>query len=131
MEMTGQDSDMTGTTVCCWSKGQKDRLNIDATTKLMNGKVVRFEATKPTAITLSWPGVKGDNITVKLGWENFLTVKLNPKDAIVTCKFKSSDKGVVSVDKYGCASCNKAGTATITVTTDNGLKATLTITVKK
>ena len=44
-------------------------------------------------------------------------------------KWKSSKSSVVKVDANGKVTAKKAGTATITATTKNGLKATCKITV--
>ena len=55
---------------------------------------------------------------------------VTPKDCTdKSVKWKSSKSSVVKVDANGKVTAKKAGTATITATTKNGLKATCKITV--
>ena len=50
-------------------------------------------------------------------------------DSVV--KYKSSNKKVATVTKYGVITAKKKGKATITVTLKSGLKLKLTVKVKK
>ncbi len=60
-----------------------------------------------------------------------LTVTATPSDSYVgTLTWTSSDNSVVTVDDYGDLSSVGLGTATVTVTNDRGLSASVTVTVK-
>ena len=65
---------------------------------------------------------------VALGNTKKLAVTVNPKNS--TLKWSSSNTGVVKVDANGKLTPVALGTATITVETLHGLKATCTVTVK-
>lgn len=67
--------------------------------------------------------------TLKAGKKITLTAKINPTKSTDTLKWSSSNKKVATVDKYGVVTAKKAGTATITVKTSSGKKATCKITV--
>lgn len=69
-------------------------------------------------------------LSMKAGEEIFLTATLKPSTATDTIKWKSSNKKIVSVDKYGYISAKKKGKATITATIKNGKKVSCKITVK-
>lgn len=59
-----------------------------------------------------------------------LKATVTPENSVdKTVTFKSSKSSVVKVDANGKVTAKKAGTATITATTKNGLKATCKITV--
>ena len=66
---------------------------------------------------------------VALGDTKTLEVDVNPKNS--TLKWTSSDTSVVKVDESGKLTPKSIGTATITVETLHGLKATCTVTVKQ
>ena len=76
--------------------------------------------------------VKLDYTSLTLGkGENFEIKKIiSPSDATTNCTWVSSDKSVLSVNKFGEISSFSEGTATITITTKNGKKATCKVTVK-
>ena len=80
----------------------------------------------PTGVTLSAP-----RTTIGLGESLQLVAQMEPSDVSGTLKFSTSNAKYVSVSEDGVITGKRAGTATITVKTYNGLKATLKITVKK
>ena len=80
----------------------------------------------PSGVSLS-----AARTTIGLGEKLQLSALLEPADVVGTLKFSSSNTRYVTVDANGVITGKKAGTATITVKTYNGLKATLKITVKK
>ena len=78
-------------------------------------------------------GVRLDKTTLaaELGQGGYLYAQVEPADASnLRCTWKSSDPSVVTVDAAGMYSFHKAGTAVITVTTeDGGFQASCTVTV--
>lgn len=69
-------------------------------------------------------------LSLKKGKTYTLKATVTPKDCTdKSVKWKSSKSSVVKVDANGKVTAKKAGTATITATTKNGLKATCKITV--
>lgn len=87
-------------------------------------KVSDVKAPKKISIT------QGKAATVKKGKKLTLKVKLNPTDARYALTWTTSNKNVATVSKKGVVTAKKAGTAKITVATQNGKKATITITVE-
>ena len=81
----------------------------------------------PTAIKIT----QGKKKTTKVGKKLTLKVKLTPSKAKTKLTWKSSNKKVATVSSKGVVKAKKPGKAKITVTTANGKKATITITVKK
>ena len=81
---------------------------------------------KPTGISFT----NGKTVTLKVGQTLKLGTALKPTNARTTLTWKSSKKGVASVDGSGLVTANKKGTAKITVTTANKKKATITIKVE-
>lgn len=79
-----------------------------------------------TSITLDKP-----TLTMNKGTEATLQATINPSDATMdkTLTWTTSKESVVTVDGSGKIQAMGAGTATITVTTSNNLKATSEITV--
>ena len=70
------------------------------------------------------------DLTLKKGKSYTLKATVTPENSVdKTVTFKSSKSSVVKVDANGKVTAKKAGTATITATTKNGLKATCKITV--
>ena len=67
--------------------------------------------------------------TLVVGAKLTLTAKLKPTGAKTTLTWTSSNKKVAKVTSKGVVKALKKGTATITVRTSNGLKATCKITV--
>jgi len=80
----------------------------------------------PTAITLAAP-----KTAIGVGEAMQLTPVITAEGSSGAVKYTSSKKSIVAVDANGVVSGKKTGTATITATTYNGLKASLKITVKK
>lgn len=70
------------------------------------------------------------DLTLKKGKSYTLKATVTPENSVdKTVTFKSSKSSVAKVDANGKVTAKKAGTATITATTKNGLKATCKITV--
>lgn len=69
--------------------------------------------------------------TIKVKKTLTLKATMKPAKSTDTLKWSSSNKKVAKVDKYGKVTAVKKGTATITVKTSSGKKATCKITVKK
>lgn len=69
-------------------------------------------------------------LNLTAGYEKHLKVKVTPSDSLGTTKWKSSNKKVASVDKYGYVRAKKMGKATITVKRD-GKKAKCSVCVNK
>lgn len=78
---------------------------------------------KPEAISL--PSSK----ELKIGESIALTPSLAPSDAVTTYTWSSDKKSVATVSSSGVVTGISKGTATITVSTDNGLSAQCSITV--
>ena len=79
----------------------------------------------PTSITLSPTGK-----SVSPGQRFKLKWTLSPKGAMNTVTFSSSDDSVATVDENGAVTANSKGTATITVRTYNGKRATCKVIVQ-
>lgn len=98
------------------------------TAKTRNGKLASCKITvkkKPTSIKVS-------PTSMKLGYGGAtgqLTLKLSSGSACGDVRFTSSDESVATVDENGVVTSVNGGTATITATTFNKLKATCTVTV--
>lgn len=67
--------------------------------------------------------------TIAIGEKLTLSPSINPTNALKILTWSSNRKDVVDVDENGVITGIKAGTATITVTSHNGKKATAKITV--
>ncbi|MCI9175871.1 MAG: Ig domain-containing protein [Lachnospiraceae bacterium] len=87
---------------------------------------VASKATKSTKVTLN-----KKKATIKVKKTLTLKATMKPAKSTDTLKWSSSNKKVAKVDKYGKVTAVKKGTATITVKTSSGKKATCKITVKK
>ena len=70
-------------------------------------------------------------LTVGVGEKLRLRPEPTPADALCGLSFASSKKKVASVDAEGVITGRKKGSAAITVTADNGVTATVKVTVKK
>lgn len=82
---------------------------------------------KPTKI-----GINGLNpLGLKVGDQAQLTTWMKPASARTTYTWKSSNKKVATVDEYGVVTAKKKGSATITVKTANGKKASVRVNVGK
>ena len=65
------------------------------------------------------------------GYSYSLEIEFSPENSIIEkITWSSSDSAIVNIDKYGYMTFVSAGTATITATSQNGLVATATVTVK-
>ena len=80
----------------------------------------------PSAVTLT-----AARTTIGLNEKLQLSAQLEPADTVGTLSFSSSNTRYVTVDANGVITGKRAGSATITVKTYNGKKATLKITIKK
>ncbi|MDR0222358.1 MAG: leucine-rich repeat domain-containing protein [Oscillospiraceae bacterium] len=74
--------------------------------------------------------VKADDITVTAKFSEKIKVRLPSGSASKGRAFASSDDKTAQVDEYGIVTGKKAGKCTVTVTTYNGLTATLNVTVE-
>ncbi len=81
-------------------------------------------ATNPTKVTLN-----KTSATLTVGKTMTLKATLSPKKATSKLTWTSSNKKIATVDSSGKVKGVKAGTATITVKTANGKKATCKVTV--
>ena len=87
---------------------------------------VTVDAINPSSITLN-----KTSATMEKGSNLALTATIEPTNASnKTITWTSSNKSVATVDSNGVVNAIKAGTATITATTINGLTATCEITVR-
>lgn len=92
-------------------------------TKVTLGEVTIIE---PTKISMD-----KEAVTVKVGKTTTLKATIEPEDATnQNVTWSSSDNAIATV-KEGVVTGHKAGTATITAETSNGLKATATVTVEE
>jgi len=83
--------------------------------------------TEPVAATsISLP----EEAAVEVYSTRMLYPTLQPSEANPTLKWTSADTSIASVDQNGKVTGNNPGTTTITVTTDNNLSASCTLTVK-
>jgi len=93
-----------------------------------NGKTATCTVTVIVTVTNVVLDKESHNMAV--GDELVLHATVNPTDATdPSVRWSSSDEGVATVDAQGKITAVSAGTATITVTTANGLTDTCTITV--
>lgn len=79
---------------------------------------------KPTAVA-----IREDKVELEEGSTAMLHAELTPEYADAGLSWTSSDEGVVSVTKNGKISAVAAGTATVSVQTDNGLSAKVSVKV--
>ncbi len=93
------------------------------------------ELTDPTETTSTEPisiSINDRKPVLHLGYSIELETTLDPTNASTTLKWKSSKKKVAKVDAAtGKITARKTGKTKITVTTANGKKDTVTLTVKK
>ena len=99
------------------------------TVKTESGKTAKCKVTvrviKSTKVKLD-----ATKKTIKVGKTATLKAKMTPTNSTDTLKWTSSNKKVATVDKNGKVYAVKKGTATITVKTESGKKATCKVTVK-
>lgn len=79
----------------------------------------------PEPISISIPS----NQTIYMGESVTLTPMIHPESVMTSLTWQSNDTSIATVSKDGVVTAVDAGTAVITVTTRNGLKASCTITV--
>ena len=79
---------------------------------------------KPSSVSLS-----SSTLYVPIGQTKSLTASVSPSNAKYTLTWTSSNEDVASVSSSGVVTAKKAGSATITVRTDNGYSATCRVTV--
>lgn len=79
---------------------------------------------KPSSVSLS-----SSTLYVPIGQSKSLTASVSPSNAKYTLTWSSSNENVASVSSSGVVTAKKAGSATITVRTDNGYSATCRVTV--
>ena len=144
----------TTITTLTWSSSDETIATVDASGKVtaINAGTATITATTSNGLTASCTvtvkaksaGIEGDNSqsanaitlsisewTGKEGESLSITAIISPNDAYDnTVTWSSSDSSVASVDASGLVTAIKAGTATITATTSNGLTASCTVTVK-
>ena len=72
--------------------------------------------------------VEPSRLTLQAGETARLTAEVEPEHAIVS--WRSSDETVAQVDKSGCVTARKAGTATVEAYSSNGVEDSCTVKVK-
>ena len=89
---------------------------------------ISFEAYYAKVLTaISLP----DSVTMAYATQLLLTPTLTPDGASYTLTWESDDESVATVDGDGLVIAVSNGTCTITVTSDNGLTASCTVTVRE
>ena len=87
--------------------------------------VAAADAPKPEKVSLDHSGT----VELKVGDTLALKASLTPSDAAARLTWKSSKEDVATVDRKGLVTAVGAGTTTITVSTDNGKTAKVTVQV--
>ncbi len=97
------------------------------TVRTNNGKTAKCTVTVTSSVT----GIELDRTSAALNVKGKLTLKATLRPAGTTAKltWKSSSTSVATVTSSGKVTAKKAGTATITVSTPNGLRASCVVTV--
>ena len=130
-----------------WSSSNKAVATVDANGKItavkagkatititaFNGKKAQLDVTVKAAAVTAPTSVKPSKVSLTLGVNESYTPTLSftPASAAGSkCSWASSNKAIASVDAKGKITALKAGNATITVTTANGKKAQIAVTVK-
>ncbi len=115
------------------NKGKVTAINKGTATITVTTNDGNKTATCKVTVNNSVSSVKLDktSITINIGTTETLTATVSPSDANnKKVTYKSSDTSVATVDNKGVVTAIKRGTATITVTTDDGKKtATCKVTV--
>ena len=90
-----------------------------------------IEQPKPTVVNVTSVSLNKSSITLTVGENSKLSATVNPSNATnKTVTWSSSNNGVATVDQSGNVSAKSAGTATITVKSNNGKTASCSVTVK-
>lgn len=84
------------------------------------------EVYKPVPSSISF---SESNVRLLVGDSKTLTYSVNPSDAIYTVSWQSDAPQIVDVSDAGRITAKKEGSANVTVTTDNGKKASCRVTV--
>ena len=104
----------------------KTKITIKYTNKTKSVFYVQvFDPNKPSNVYFA----QGASVNIYAGQSIRLTPRLTPTNASTTYTWKSSKKKIAMVDANGTVSGLKPGSAKITVTTANKLKATITVNV--
>jgi len=97
------------------------------TVKTDNGKSATCKVTV-TAKSVTGVSVKS-SLSMEVGETYTLTPAVTPSDAETSYTWSSDNSSVATVSQYGVVTAKRAGTAKITVKTDNGKSATCKVTV--
>ena len=84
---------------------------------------------KSVSVKAAGYALKNNKLTLKKGAKAKLSATVSPAKASQKVTYKSSKKKVASVSAKGMIQAKKAGTAKITVKTENGKKKTITVQV--
>lgn len=115
----------TGEVTVTAKKAGTAKITVSAGSKKKTVNVtVAKKATKAKSVKLS-----KKKATLNIGKTLDLKATMNPSKSTDTLKWTTSNKKVAMVDKFGRVTARKQGTATITVKTSSGKKATCKITV--
>ena len=97
------------------------------TVKTDNGKSATCKVTV-TAKSVTSVSLKS-SLSLEVGGTYTLTPTITPSDAVTSYTWSSDNNSVATVSQYGVVTAKSAGTANITVTTDNGKSAACAVTV--
>ena len=100
------------------------------TVKTSNGKKASVKVKVVAPVPKSVKITNGKKATLEVGKKLTLNTQFSPKNAESKLTWSTSDKKVAAVTSKGVVTAKAVGTATITVTTANGKKAEIEITVK-
>lgn len=115
----------TGEVTVTAKKAGTAKITVSAGSKKKTVNVtVAKKATKAKSVKLN-----KKKATLNIGKTLDLKATMNPSKSTDTLKWTTSNKKVAMVDKFGRVTARKQGTATITVKTSSGKKATCKITV--
>ena len=115
----------TGEVTVTAKKAGTAKITVSAGSKKKTVNVtIAKKATKAKSVKLN-----KKKATLNIGKTLDLKATMNPSKSTDTLKWTTSNKKVATVDKFGRVTAKKQGTATITVKTSSGKKATCKITV--
>ena len=89
-----------------------------------------YTVTVKSSVKVTSVSLDKSSLEMKVGDKYALKPIFNPSNSSAICSWSSSDTAVATVDSNGTVIAKKAGKAVITLTLDNNLKATCTVTVK-